>query len=122
MDRALKIAGRFLLALIFIVSGTRKLLNFHAMTGLMASKGIPLTSLMLGIACSAEILGGLSVVSGIKVRWGAAALILFLIPTTLIFHNFWAYQGMDQQAQIANFLKNISIMGGLLALAGCSKD
>jgi putative oxidoreductase len=42
---------------------------------------------------------------------------LHLIPTTAIFHNFWALQGMEQQDNMINFLKNLAIMGGLLVLA-----
>ena len=49
-------------------------------------------------------------------RLAGAGLILFLIPTTLIFHNFWAQSGMEAQNQMAHFLKNIAIMGGLLML------
>jgi putative oxidoreductase len=40
-----------------------------------------------------------------------------LIPTTLLFHNFWAMQGMEQQDNMIHFLKNLAIMGGLLILA-----
>ena len=46
------------------------------------------------------------------------ALFLFLIPTTLLFHNFWAYSGADQANQMQHFLKNLAIMGGLLAIVG----
>jgi putative oxidoreductase len=44
-------------------------------------------------------------------------LALYLVPVTLLCHNFWAYHGMDQQMQMINFLKNLAILGGLLALA-----
>jgi hypothetical protein len=44
-------------------------------------------------------------------------LFLYLIPTTLIFHNFWAFTGIAMQTQLVNFLKNLSIMGGLLLAA-----
>ncbi|HYT56152.1 MAG TPA: DoxX family protein, partial [Verrucomicrobiae bacterium] len=50
-------------------------------------------------------------------RWGALLLFLYLIPVTLIFHNFWAYSGIEMQTQLVNFLKNLSIMGGLLLVA-----
>jgi len=39
---------------------------------------------------------------------------LYLIPTTLIFHNFWAFHGVEHQNQMMHFLKNVAIMGGLL--------
>ena len=49
------------------------------------------------------------------VRW-IAALIAFLVPVTLVFHDFWAYQGAEAQLQTIQFLKNVSIGGGLLAI------
>ena len=122
MDRTMKIAGRVFLSLIFILSGLGKLFHFHDSAAVMAAKGMPAASLFLAGAITFEIVGGLSVLTGFKARWAALALVVFLIPTTLIFHNFWAFQGMAQQEQMANFLKNISIMGGLLLLASYSKD
>ena len=35
---------------------------------------------------------------------------------TLVFHNFWAFQGDQQQLQLAMFLKNLAIAGGLLVV------
>ena len=108
--------GRILLSLIFLVSAAGKLFNFNGTAGMMSAKGFPVASLFLVGALAFELLGGLSVLTGYKARLGAAALIIFLIPTTLIFHNFWAAQGMEQQMQAANFLKNVAIAGGLALL------
>ena len=41
-------------------------------------------------------------------------LILFTVVTTLLFHNFWAFEGGDYQVQMISFMKNLSITGGLL--------
>jgi putative oxidoreductase len=75
--------------------------------------GVPI---FLAGAVALETLGGLSIITGFKPRWGAVALIVFLIPATLIFHRFWVFQGMERQMQMINFLKNVSIGGGLLYL------
>jgi putative oxidoreductase len=107
------LVGRILLSLIFLISAAGKLFNFTGTAGMMSAKGFPVASLFLVGALAFELLGGLSVLTGYKARLGAAALIIFLIPTTLIFHNFWAYQGMEQQMQAAMFLKNLAIAGGL---------
>ena len=45
-------------------------------------------------------------------RWWVA--LLFMIPTTLLFHNFWAFEGAQQTAQRIHFMKNLAIMGGIL--------
>ena len=61
-----------------------------------------------------EALGGLSLIVGFKARWGALALIGFTIVATVIFHQFWALEGMERQIQMIMFMKNVSITGGLL--------
>ncbi len=44
-------------------------------------------------------------------------LALFLVPVTLIFHDFWAFDGQELQNQMPHFMKNITIIGGLLTVA-----
>jgi putative oxidoreductase len=107
-------AGRFLLGLMFLVSGAGKIFGWSQTAGYMASKGFRLVPFFLLGAIVLEAGGALLVILGYRTRLGAAMLILFLIPTTLIFHNFWAHDGMDRQMQMVNFLKNLSILGGLL--------
>ena len=51
---------------------------------------------------------------GYKARWAALAIFLFLIPTTLIFHNYWAVPPEQAMAQQIGFMKNVTIMGGML--------
>lgn len=108
------VMGRMLVGQIFIVSGLSKIGNWSGTAGYMASKGMPAIPIFLAMAILFEVGGGILLLIGSKARIGASALILFLIPTTLIFHNFWAYQGMDQQIQMINFMKNLAILGGLL--------
>lgn len=116
-DRALLVAGRVLMSLIFLESGYGKIANFAGTSAFMEAKGMPLVPLMLTGAIAVELLGGLSLLLGLKPRWGALALFLFLIPTTLIFHNFWAVPDAERAMQQISFMKNITIMGGLLAVA-----
>jgi putative oxidoreductase len=115
IERVTPLAGRGLVSAIFLMSAVGKLGNFAGTASMMATKGFPAASAFLLGAIVVEICGGLSVLTGYKARWGAAALFAFLIPTTLIFHNFWAYTGADLEAQMIHFLKNVSIMGGLLS-------
>ena len=63
-----------------------------------------------------EVGGGLLLITGWQARWAALALALFLIPTTLVFHAFWAADAAHYQDQLTNFLKNLSIFGGMLLL------
>ena len=67
---------------------------------------------------SAEVLGGLSILLGYKVKYGAWLIVIFLVPVTLALHNFWAVQDpMQAQLQMAMFMKNIALLGGALLLA-----
>jgi|SRR4029453_5134866 putative oxidoreductase len=115
--RYLVIFGRVLLSLIFLLSGLGKIIDWDSNAQVMASQGLPLIPLLLVGAILTELAGGLSVLLGWKARWGALLLFLYLIPTTLIFHDFWAFTGTEMQTQLVNFLKNLSIMGGLLLVA-----
>jgi len=114
---AVTVAGRILLSLIFIASGFGKIGNWSGTAQYMASKGMVAVPFFLFMAIVFEIGGGLSVVLGLKARWGALALFLFLIPVTAIFHNFWAFADMERQMQMIHFMKNLAIMGGLLLVA-----
>jgi putative oxidoreductase len=64
-----------------------------------------------------EIFGGLAILAGFHTRLVAWILFLFLIPTTVLFHNFWAVQGAARQGSMGEFEKNLAIMGGLLIVA-----
>jgi putative oxidoreductase len=114
IERYAPLAGRILLSLIFIISGAGKIFGFSGTAAFMASQGLPLASLLLTATIALEIVGGLSLLLGFKARWLALLLFLFLIPTTIIFHNFWAASGEAMQMQMGHFLKNLGIMGGLL--------
>ena len=113
---ATMLLGRVFLATIFLVSGIAKLMNTGETAGYMAAQGIPAASTLAIVAGIAEILGGLSIFTGFLTRIGALGLILFLIPTTFLFHDFWNFSGTEHQMQMVNFLKNLAIMGGLSLL------
>ena len=106
--------GRILLALIFVVSGIGKITGFAGTAAYMASKGLPMVQVLLPLAIAAELGGGLLLALGWKTRWAALVLFLFLIPTTLIFHQFWGIEPKLAQMQQIHFLKNVAIMGGML--------
>jgi putative oxidoreductase len=109
--------GRVLIAAIFLISGFFKIAGYSQVVGYAAAKGLPFSAVAIGCAAGVEILGGLAVLVGFKTRIAAWLLFLYLIPTTFVFHNFWALEGMARQDNMTHFLKNVAIMGGLLILA-----
>ena len=110
--------GRLLLSMIFLVSAAGKVMDWGGTAIYMEAKGIPLTPVFLVGAILFETAGGLMILLGFKARIGVVVLLVFLIPTTVIFHNFWSFEGQEQQMQMIGFLKNLSIMGGLLMILG----
>lgn len=103
--------ARVLLSALFLWSGVNKILHPAQTQQYMAAHGMPLTGLFLIAAIIVELGGGLSVLLGYRSRLGAAALALFLIPATLIFHTSFS----DPMQQI-QFMKNLAIFGGLLMI------
>ncbi|MEX2015918.1 MAG: DoxX family protein [Candidatus Hydrogenedentales bacterium] len=112
--------GRVLLALVFLASGFMKIVQFNTTADQMYAEGMEYVTILLIGAIIFELVGGILVLIGWHPRIGALLLILFLIPTTLIFHDFWMTQqhtdAAAQQNQMAHFMKNVAIMGGLLAV------
>jgi putative oxidoreductase len=109
--------GRILLSLIFILSSLKDITSFGGMVGYMESQGMPLASLFLVGAILLKLAGGLSIAVGFQTRIGCLLLIIFLVPATLIFHNFWALEGQQAATQQIQFMKNLALMGGILVLS-----
>lgn len=105
----LAIAGRVLLAAIFILSGIAKIADPAGNIAYIESVGLPFPTLALAGAIAVELLGGLMLVAGYRTRMVAAALAVFSLATALFFHaNF------GDQNQFIHFFKNIAMAGGLL--------
>lgn len=112
MEKITSLAGRVMIAVMFLMAGIGKLGAGYAGTQqYMASMGIPGGLLPLVIAL--EIGGALLLIVGCQTRWAALALAIFTLAAGIIFH----YQPGNQM-QMIMFMKNIAIAGGLLILAG----
>jgi putative oxidoreductase len=111
----LLITGRVFFVSIFILTS---LDQFSAQSiAYAASKGVPLASVVVPFAGIIEIVGAISIIFGYRVRIGALLLIIFLIPVTFTFHQFWTIQDqMAKEMDMINFFKNISILGGALII------
>ncbi|SEL73653.1 putative oxidoreductase [Stigmatella aurantiaca] len=111
------LVGRVLLGSLFVISGLGKLGNWEQTAAHMASQGLPLANLLLAGAAAAELAGGLSLLLGYRTPWGALMLAAFLVPVSLTMHAFWAHTGEARQMHLIHFMKNLSLIGGLLAQA-----
>lgn len=106
----LPFAARICLALIFLKAGIDHWINFSSFAAYIA-KSLPLAPVLAIGTIVFQLLGGISLVLGYQIKLGALLLIIFLIPATLVFHNFVA-----DPTQLNSFLKNVGLMGGLLLL------
>ena len=113
----LAMIGRVLLAVMFVYSGFGKLSGFEGTAGYIASKGLPMPQVLAAIAVAIELLGGIALIVGFKTRLVALAFAVFLIVITPIFHNFWNAPEAQAMNQQLNFMKNLTILGGMLVLA-----
>ena len=102
----LPLAARICLCLIFLKAGISHIIGYSGTVEMMSSQGLPIPSVLLIFTIAFQILGGLSLLLGYKVKIGSLLLIVFLIPATLAFHN--------PVNDINGFLKNIGLIGGLL--------
>jgi putative oxidoreductase len=119
--------GRLLLSLTFILSAVGKFNDWQGTATMLTDRGLPAADALLSVAVVLEIAGGVSVLVGLFARVGALFLLAFLIPVTLIMHNFWAFEGERWMGEMINFMKNVSITGGLLLVVAfgagpCSID
>ena len=99
--------GRILLAVIFIVSGTGKMIDPAPAAGMMASVGLP-SNMAMGVGIF-ELVAGLLLAIGLMARLTSIVLFVYVGLTILFFHN-----ALTDPAQQVNALKNLAIMGGML--------
>ena len=114
--RYVALAGRALYVAIFIMAA---LGHFSAQEiAYAAQQGVPMAALAVPLSGVLALAGGLSILLGYHARIGAWLLVIFLIPVTVMMHNFWAVKDpMMAQMQQIMFMKNVSMLGGALLIA-----
>ncbi|MEM9353408.1 MAG: DoxX family protein [Planctomycetota bacterium] len=112
---AASLAARLMIAGIFVMSAVgNKIPNFSGVAEVMAGEGVPAPKVALAGAIAFLVVGGLSLAAGYRARIGAGLLLVFLALATYYFHDFWNFDGPEKQGEMIQFLKNVSLMGGLL--------
>jgi putative oxidoreductase len=104
-----ELAGRSLLAVLFLLSGVGKIGAYAATAAYMSSVGVP--SVLLPVVIATEVLGATAIIIGWQTRIVAVVLAGFSLLTALVFHFNFA-----DQIEMIMFLKNVSIAGGFLLL------
>lgn len=117
LQNPLSLAGRVLLALLFIPAGYGKLTGFVGTVAYINSVHMPMPQASAAIALTVEIVGGLAVLLGFGTRTAALVLAFFTLVASFFFHNYWAQPEAQAMVQQLLFFKNIAVVGGLLVLA-----
>ena len=114
--RYVALAGRQLFSMLFIIASAG---HFSPTTiELAARHGVPIPGVLVPLSGIIALTGGLSVLFGYQTRLGAWLLVIFLVPVTLMMHNFWAAPDAGTfQIERAMFLRNVTMLGGALIIS-----
>ncbi|MEP0761644.1 MAG: DoxX family membrane protein [Chloroflexota bacterium] len=115
MTDALFLVGRIVLGLFYLYNASNHILNLKAMAGYTRSKGVPMPELATLGTGVVLLLGGLSLMSGLYPDVGVALLVIFLLSTAFIMHNFWTVS--DPQARMmetVQFSKDLALAASAL--------
>jgi putative oxidoreductase len=108
--------GRLLFGGAFLYFGIRNFTNFQKLRPTMAEKRLPLPDVALTVGLLLQTLGGALLAVGPLAPWGAAAIIVFLILATVMYHPFWTFAGEVRTPHVNAFIINSALSGGALAM------
>ena len=107
--------GRIVFSFFFIYSGFNHLTKLSMYSQYAGASGVPAPTVLTAVAGVMLLAGGLSILLGVQVRWGALLIAAFLIPAAFMVHKFWGIADpMLAANQAAHFWKNISLTGACL--------
>jgi uncharacterized membrane protein YphA (DoxX/SURF4 family) len=111
--------GRLLFAGFFINSGISHLKQRKEMAEYARAKGVPAPELAVTLSALPLLAGGASILLGVKPKLGTIAVLGFLAGVSPVMHDFWRNEDPNErQANMINFMKNLALAGGALALMG----
>lgn len=115
MKNIIDFIGRLFISFIFLFEAYDSIKFSKTTKEVMTSYGLTWKQdLLLTGAIIFLILGGLMILSGYRARLGAVLLLFYWVPVTFIVHSFWNDPPEIARGQSILFMKNISIVGGLL--------
>ena len=110
LNHSAALAGRVMLAAIFIVAGLDKIGAYSGTQAYMEAFGVP--GLLLPAVIALEVAAGLAILIGYQTRLAALMLAGFTLAAALLFHS-----DFSDQMQTILFMKNVAIAGAFLLLA-----
>ncbi|EAW41124.1 MAG: DoxX family protein [Halieaceae bacterium] len=118
MEKLAVTLGRCLLGLYFLMPGISKVTSYQAMLDYMTLHNIPMVDVLLPITTALQILGGLCLIAGLRIKEIALMFAGMTILINLGMHDFWnTYPEGNQGHELQNFVKNLGIFAGLLVMS-----
>lgn len=115
--KALFVAGRILFGGFFAINGLNHFFQLGFMAGFAQMKGVPSPAFAVALTGVLLLAGGLSILFGAWPRVGVALLMVFLLPTSVIMHDFWSVPDpMLRTVEVTSFMKNMALAGAALML------
>src|SRR5438105_1617076 len=114
LDKGAFLIGRLVAGGVYLWAGIDNIMDLDGKAGYAASKGLASPKVFVTIATLLLLVAAFSILAGFQPHIGVAALALFLIPVTVIMHNFWALKGFEAMAETHNFQGNIIMIGSAL--------
>ncbi len=113
-------SGRALLGIYFIVPGITKITGFEQNAAYMADHGMIFIPFFLVLTIIIQVGGGFALVAGYQTRIIAFLLAGLTLVISIVMHDFWTMPAGELQTahEMQNFVKNMAIMAGLLAVSG----
>ncbi len=119
LQHLLHSAGRLLLGLYFLIPGIMKITGWDDTAAYMAAHGMIYIPAFLVATIVMQVGGALCLFANIRVPLVAFLLAGLTLVISVVMHDFWSMEeGLQQQHEMQNFIKNMAIMAGLLVLAG----
>lgn len=112
--------GRLLFGGVLAFNGLSHFLNAESMAGYAGAKGVPAPRVAVPASGGLLLFGGLGIAAGVLPTLAAGGLIVFLVVTTPVMHDFWAAPDEQAEGELINFLKNVAMTGAALALFAIS--
>ena len=111
--------GRIIFGGFFLYSGIHHFQEKKQLAQYAAAKNVPEPELAVTASGAMLLLGGASVLLGVKPKLGTLAIVAFLAGVSPVMHNFWTSDdAAHRQNDMVQFMKNIAMLGGAMALMG----
>ena len=119
LETAAHLAGRAIFGGYFVYNGINHFRNREMLAAYASSKKVPAADVAVVASGALMLAGGISLLTGMRPKWGAASVAGFLLGVSPTMHAYWNESDPQQRMNdTVNFMKNMALIGGALLAAG----